>query len=431
MFIKNIAGLALGAFLAPMLAPALLGSLGSAGTALVAAKGVTLAVVEGAIAGCISSSISGGNILKSTVQGAFFAGFGKYVSNYVQDLGYAQEIAYLAVATTSSLASTALNGGKVLPNMLTGIGAAMVALPFKQSASSNAAVTALNTLGRVGATAAVTRAFNKKSSLTDNLIAAFGGSIQSFAANQGAAQMADAKAKKEVHSQSLGSARALPVQHETRARQTVNTSPTQDVRGMPNRSPVSNRAPNPQPNPNNNQQVTSINRENIVKSKMEGNVDVSKHTSSMQKSKSTLPIAAGKKRDQKPRNYSSPLAIKKHTEEATNTFMNKCRLDEQSHQADTVSNDKSKPHRDPVGLGKGVVNSTIASVPTIENNPMTRIGNSSPLSFKLQDETRNNAYDNVTKNLVLKQASNEMLATATVPVWSPAGTFIQGSYSNK
>jgi hypothetical protein len=157
--------------------------------------------------------------------------------------------------------------------------------------------------------------------------------------------------------------------------QTPKPSYAQDVRVMTNRKPVSNGALNPQPIPNGNQKNAGIDREHIVKSKMEDNAGVNRDSYRAHKSKAAVPIAAGKKLDEAPKNYATPLVVKKHTVEATNAFMDSCRVDVRDDQADMLSKDKST-NSHPTDLGKSLVSSATTS----GSNPMTRAGDALPAS---------------------------------------------------
>lgn len=131
MLIKMIAGIAVGAVFAPMLAQSLLATVGTTGiltskTAFEAAYIVT----RGAIFGGIRSSITGNNPLKGTIQGGIFAGVGFAVENMLSSVETLKELETLRDAIqTTVIASldTALNGGNLVENVLASVAADFVA----------------------------------------------------------------------------------------------------------------------------------------------------------------------------------------------------------------------------------------------------------------------------------------------------------------
>lgn len=103
---KTIVGTLAAAFFAPMLAPALMGAIGATST-------LALGIAEGAIGGLISSAATGSNILKGTWQGGLLGSFGPWINNF----GLNPQTAYILKTCSTNLTSTALYGGKVIPNL--------------------------------------------------------------------------------------------------------------------------------------------------------------------------------------------------------------------------------------------------------------------------------------------------------------------------
>lgn len=115
--IRSFAGMAIAAFVAPVLAQ----SMFSAGT-------FSCAVATGAIAGGISSGIAGNNVFKGAAMGGLFAGFGFGVDQALGKFIESSDLlrSSLNVAATASL-SSAIHGGKLLDNVLVSVGANVAA----------------------------------------------------------------------------------------------------------------------------------------------------------------------------------------------------------------------------------------------------------------------------------------------------------------
>jgi hypothetical protein len=115
--IRSFAGMAIAAFVAPVLAQ----SMFAAGT-------FSCAVATGAIAGGISSGIAGNNVFKGAAMGGLFAGFGFGVDQALGKFIESSDLlrSSLNVAATASL-SSAIHGGKLLDNVLASVGANVAA----------------------------------------------------------------------------------------------------------------------------------------------------------------------------------------------------------------------------------------------------------------------------------------------------------------
>lgn len=177
--IRNVVGLAVGAFLAPMIAPM-----------LVKAGGLALAATKGAIAGSISSCIGGRNIIKGTLQGAAFAGFGFQAGEWIKPFEFMPVVSESAIAGATALLSTAVYGGKVIPNLLVGVGTTAlthfcIEAP-EQGASQTLMREARDTLARTAIIAGVTTVCHR-TDLGVSLISASLGAVQGLADKQGVA----------------------------------------------------------------------------------------------------------------------------------------------------------------------------------------------------------------------------------------------------
>lgn len=178
---RAVAGMAIAAFVAPYMA----------GSMFTPGLGCTIAT--GAIAGGISSGISGGNVLKGATIGGLFAGFGFGVDNLLGDFIQNSELLResLSIAATASL-STAIYGGKVLDNVFISIGANAVAgliVPMPKFANKELTRQQLNAINNRQVMRAFTRGItasviSKDSNLGTSLMMAGMSSLQTWISHQ-------------------------------------------------------------------------------------------------------------------------------------------------------------------------------------------------------------------------------------------------------
>lgn len=178
---RAVAGMAIAAFVAPYMA----------GSMFTPGLGCTIAT--GAIAGGISSGISGGNVLKGATIGGLFAGFGFGVDNLLGEFIQNSELLResLSIAATASL-STAIYGGKVLDNVFISIGANAVAgliVPMPKFANKELTRQQLNAINNRQVMRAFTRGItasviSKDSNLGTSLMMAGMSSLQTWISHQ-------------------------------------------------------------------------------------------------------------------------------------------------------------------------------------------------------------------------------------------------------
>ncbi len=123
--IKSLVGIAVGAFAAwicPALAPNIFAAFGTGAGALVA---------EGMVFGTVSTAVSGGNIIEGMISGGVFAGAASIAkvgalnmaTTITQHAGTIRATVRAVQAATVATISTAIHGGKLLPNVLLSVGA--------------------------------------------------------------------------------------------------------------------------------------------------------------------------------------------------------------------------------------------------------------------------------------------------------------------
>lgn len=172
--IRNLVGMVVGAFLAPMIAPALLGT----------TSGLGLTIAEGMIGGAIKAGIAGGNVFKQAAIGGILSGFGLQCPELLAKLNMSEFATVAAAIGSKTLLSTGLNGGKVIPNLVSGFGMAALGekfeLPEDSSFLFNASATIAKTMGRAGIASLASR-----TAYLDNLIFACMGAAQDLAGQQG------------------------------------------------------------------------------------------------------------------------------------------------------------------------------------------------------------------------------------------------------
>lgn len=406
-FATNLAAIAAAAVIAPVLAPEIAGGLCAgigitAGTT--AAAGIALAV-EGALMGSLTAAFTGNTnrILRDGFLGAWMAGFGTVMggilekSVHIQNANklFSSEITLMksgnavlkqgivtnaVVSGMKSAIQAGLHGGKLSDNLLSSIGTALALggskdLPFINQLNEK--------LSSVLISASISSAITKTKFLENAVSIGITTLVQTAGSNIGH-QVAEAKAKKEVQSQPLHSNKVLLAQDQTPAKKNTVESVAQDIRTMFNRNPVPNGAPNPgpnqNPNPNLNPNVghkTGGNAANVANSRADIKKVNSEAVSTAKQKPTNVAFIAAKKQDEKQRIHPTPIAVKKHTEEATNAFMN------------IMSNDKPLPHAS-LSLGKSVVSPAKTVLATPGNNPMSRAGDELREAKQLQNNISTN-----------------------------------------